>query len=83
MKNDIKKKLDWLAQASKFNIRKTSDGHYEVEFSDDTKNLVALIYNDGNIVYCVTGVYNSGCDWADIDIDALLELKSYCEGLIN
>ena len=82
MKNDIKKKLDWLAQASKFNIRKTSDGHYEVEFSDG-KNIEASIYEDGDIVYYVTGVYNSGCDWEEIDIDALLELKAYCEGLIE
>lgn len=35
------------------------------------------------ITYYVTGIYNSGTDWGEIDIENLSRLKRVCETIIK
>lgn len=54
------------------------------EITDNDSNVGATIDADeGEIQYFVTGVYNSGCDWAEIDLEALEDMKKLCETLRN
>ena len=69
-------------QAGNYRFEKKNDV-YEVE--DISHNLGACLDDCPNkeIEYYITGVYNSGCDWCEIDILALMELKKLCEALKN
>ena len=78
MKND---KLELLALANKFTVSKNGNSYHILHNDAD---LSAEI--DGNmvdIIYSVTGVYNNGSDYADIDMQALEELKKFCELMIK
>lgn len=84
----ITENLELLDKAKNFKITKRADDHYFVE-SKNT-DLVADIYLYDNsavspyiIEYGVSGVYNCGYDVADIDIDDLESLKSFCEFLVK
>lgn len=72
-------RLELLSFADKFNVEKTGEG-YRIEFTgyNNGYGLYAFISDDG-IEYCVGGIYNSGCDYADIDIKALGELVRFCK----
>lgn len=81
----IKSKLDFIASCSDFDISRHSDD-YKVTFivpSGYGTDLVAFIKPSGDIEYTIAGIYNSGCDYASIDIWALEELKSFCEMLVK
>lgn len=66
--------------AQRFTITKTEQ-EYEIESNDS--NIAASIDEEGEIQYFVTGVYNSGSDWFDINIEALDELKELCHLVID
>ena len=75
-------KLDLLDLAKKFTVEKEENGSYSVCFSDSEEyadNVCAYIENDGSVSYYIMGVYNSGSDYAEIDITALEKLKEFCE----
>ena len=75
-------KLDLMALAKEFMVEKQEDGSYSVCFSDGEyadSEVCAYIDNNGSVNYYVTGVYNSGSDFAEIDITALEKLKEFCE----
>ncbi len=73
----INDKLELLSMAEQFMIRKSDDGYYDIDHK--TENIGAVIYVNGEIKYFVTGIYNSGTDWEEIDIEALNDLKRFCE----
>jgi hypothetical protein len=62
-----------------YHFSKTAEG-FSVE--DNRNDLCAIVDEDNDkITYYVSGVYNSGIDYAEINIDALMELKKICEAL--
>ena len=73
-------RLELLSLANKFKVTDRGEGRFEVEYHycNDGYPLSAFIDDDG-IEYCVGGVYNNGCDYADIDIKALGELVKFCK----
>lgn len=74
--------LDLLCNEQAGSYRFTKEkSEYQIE---DIEHGIAAVLDDSDekeIGYYVTGVYNSGTDWAEIDVDALLELKNLCEAL--
>lgn len=73
----INDKLELLSMEKKFTVSKRNDGGYDVDHK--TEDIGAVIYVNGEIQYFVTGIYNSGTDFAEIDIEALNDLKRFCE----
>lgn len=69
-------KLELLSYAEKFIVTKFSDGY---EIKDKNENVAAYIYSDNTIEYYVTDCYNSGTDYVEFDIEAVLNLKAFCE----
>ena len=72
--------LDLLCneQSSNYKFKKTEED-YEIE--DVNNSLGAIINEDDGVTYYVTGVYNSGTDWEEINTEALEDLKKLCESL--
>lgn len=82
----IKSKLDFISKCNDFKVTIDDDGFYKVTLKGGENfgfPLVAFIDHEGNIEYTVGGIYNSGCDYATIDMKALEELKSFCEMLVK
>lgn len=80
-----KEKLDLISLAKEFSVKRVvkkgemeEDG-YEVTFVDEGGNLAAFIPDDGDIQYYVTGCYNSGCDWLEIQPNEFDRLREFCE----
>ena len=73
----INDKLELLSMAENFMVSKRNDGGYDIDHKKE--DIGAVIYVNGEIQYFVTGIYNSGTDWAEIDIEALNDLKRFCE----
>ena len=73
----INDKLELLSMAEQFMVSKRNDGGYDIDHK--TENVSAVVFINGEIQYYVTGIYNSGTDWAEIDIEALNDLKRFCE----
>ena len=74
MMDAIEKSLELIASARKYDVKKFEGGAYEIR--DDDAALAAC-YSDGEWSYCVTGVYNSGDDYAEIDMGALMRLAEF------
>lgn len=74
--------LDLLCNEQSSNYRfKKNNEDYEIE--DVNHSLGAVINEDDGVTYYVTGVYNSGTDWEEINVEALEDLKKLCESLWN
>lgn len=56
-------------------VNKLEDG-YEIEHK--MESLSAFISFEGEVKYFVSGVYNSGSDWEEIDIKELNKLVKTC-----
>lgn len=83
---NISKSLELLSKASKFDIKKDSDGYIvnfkeERNFDNGFTHLSAFYTKEGEWLFCIGGVYNSGRDYVPIDMQGLAELKAFCEGL--
>lgn len=79
----IDKSLELLSKASKFDIKKDSDG-YTVEFKDERSFDNGLTHlsaytEEGEWLFYIGGVYDSGRDYVPIDMQGLAELKAFCE----
>lgn len=72
--------LDFLERANHYTIEKQDDGSYMVS-TKDYSNLVAFISSDWTIDYCISDVYNSGSNFAMIDVDELNYLIEFCNFL--
>lgn len=72
--------LRFLELAKDFKVEKREGDGDSYMVSVNGGDLVAII-EDGAIDYCVSGVYNSGSDYATIDIEVLDRLRAFCEML--
>lgn len=79
----MNEKLELLSMAKTFKVKKNEyNPGYEVRHRN--ASLCAdILDNTLEIKYYVSGVYNSGIDYAEIDMDALMELKKFCEMMIK
>ena len=77
----MNKNLELLSYSRKFQIKKTEENVYKIEHT--MTNLGATINKDNEIKYYVTGCYDSGCDWEQIDLEYFIELKEFCELMIK
>ena len=58
------------------NNTRDKDG-YEVYDNQSECDLAAFICEDKTTKYYLTGLYNTGRDWHEIDVDDLLKLKVF------
>ncbi len=75
----INDKLELLSMADRFDVKK-SGGRFDIFHKEE--ELMATI-DDKGITYYVTGAYNCGTDYLDINMEALMELKEFCEMMIK
>lgn len=78
----LDKSLHMLSQANDFTVEKIEKEQEPVEYkiSDKQSDLVAF-WEDGKFKFYVSGVYNSGADFAEIDTGRLYELYQFCSYL--
>lgn len=76
----MNKKLELLSLANNFRITK-KECKYEIESVN--ANLGATINQENEIMYFVTGCYDSGLDWIDFDEKEFEKLKQFCELMIE
>lgn len=77
----MKDKLNLLSFVEKFKVEKCEDDTFRIEHKDGYVG--AYINSDETIEYYITGCYNSGVDWVEIDVEALFELKKFCGLMIE
>lgn len=70
--------LELLALGKDFNVTK-KDGEFEVERGD----IAAVISKKGDVSYFITGAYNSGNDWLEIDMNEFKAVEKFCELIIK
>lgn len=76
----INDSLKFLSTFNRYSVEKldTDDGSdYEYEIKDSESDIVALVETDGTVKYSIVGVYNSGCNYADIDVCALDDFRKF------
>lgn len=76
-------KLELLALGGKYKVEKdeVEDAYNVIDHECD---LCAFIPTDGAYIeYYRTGCYNACTEWLDIDMDALMDLKAFCELMVN
>lgn len=78
----VKDKLELLSMAEGYMIKKKQGYAQTYEVQHDTAEVGAIISGD-MIQYYITGVYNNCADWEEIDMDALMKLKKFCEFLVK
>lgn len=79
---DVKDNLTLIKYASKFSVEET--GNNVLQIAEPYAEVAAEInVNDGKISYYVTGVYNSGSNWAEINMNQLNRLKEFCEAIVG
>lgn len=75
----MNEKLELLALADMYRIVKSEEGYF---IYDDDNELCAFICC--NVVeYYVSGCYNSGVDLVEINMEALMDLKRFCEMMVK
>lgn len=80
----VKSKLDFIREVYNFKIYKEKED-YEVYFAGEYYSypLKAIIKPNGTIEYSMGGIYNSKREYAPIDVNKLLKLKTFCEMLVK
>ena len=76
-------KIDELCNNEEVEVKfDQTDGVYVIKLknSDDFHPIAAVVYEDGLVEYFVSNVYNSGVDYAKINIEELRELHKIIEG---
>lgn len=83
--DNITAKLRFLELARGFDVtRNSGDDGYDIQEKDGT--MVALIVEGDaieDVRYFISGVYNSGSEFAEIDMYELTRLKEFCELLMK
>lgn len=77
MQTSISEKLKFLDRSKGFTVN-----YGEQESQIEGENVSAVIDSYG-VTYYVSGVYNSGTDYAEIDMNELMRLKEFCELLVK
>ena len=78
----INDSLKFLAEFSRYDVKKLDyddDPDYEYEITDSQSDIVALVDHNGKVDFKVSGVYNSGCNYADIDVVALDKFRKFVD----
>lgn len=79
--------LEVLSMADEVDINKyDGSNNYEVSlkcYDSDTVEIVACISKDLEISYWIRGVYNSGSDYAEVNLKDFSKLKLFCEKLVE
>ena len=74
--------LKFLELAKDFTIdkpdREDADWEYRILVKD---GVLVAFFDKGEFTYCVSGVYNSGSSYAEIDVDEFDRLRAFCEML--
>lgn len=74
-------KLELLRLGEEYLVTKVDENEYRV--SEKNGDLCAFIRDDKSIEYCVGGVYNSGSEYVDIEMESLKKLEQFCNILIK
>ena len=77
----IKANLMLLSMSAKFKVTSASEDTCQVTFKDDHDDSLQAVYEDGQWSYYMGGIYNSGVNWAEIDIKKLNELIAFTKSL--
>lgn len=78
----IQENLMLLSMSAKFKVTSASEDTYQVTFKEDLDNHpLQAVYEDGEWSYYMGGIYNSGLNWAEIDISKLNELIAFTKSL--
>ena len=76
----INDSLKFLAEFSRYNVnRLDEDDDYDYEITDSQSDIVALVDPSGKVDFKVSGVYNSGCNYANIDVVALDKFRKFVD----
>ena len=77
--------FELLSMAEDYKVEKNGEAGYTVR--DENHDLAAFIDEFGIIDYYISNVYNniynSGCNYLEIDIDKILKLKNFCEMVVS
>lgn len=78
-------KLDLLADSKRFDINNCGDNCFVVSFKDDGlyEPIEACINEAGEVEYYMVGIYNSGVDFININMNALRMLEKFVNLLKN
>lgn len=76
---DLKSNLKFIEMSKDFEVKEVEDGIYEIEFNNAKEyDITALVdTNKEKISYFVSGCYNSGMDWIEIDIERFNKMMAY------
>lgn len=76
---DLKSNLKFIEMSKDFEVEEVKKGIYEIWFKDAKENDItaSIDANKNEISYYVSGCYNSGSDWLEIDIERLEKMKTY------
>ena len=78
----LEKSLHMLSQANDFEVEKIEHEQEPVEYKiTDKKSDLVAFWQNGEFEFYVSGVYNSGCNFAKIDMERLRELCQFCSYL--
>lgn len=73
----ILENLELLDKSKNYYIRQDDVGDYEIQCKDT--NMVAWVDKEGKESYHLSDLYNSGCDYSEINIYELEKLKRFVE----
>lgn len=80
--SDIEKSLRLLALAERYTVEDSRFGEgYTITPKDGSR--IQARYDGYDLEYFVTGVYNSGSNIVEIDVEELDALREFCESLIG
>ena len=63
-----------------FKVKEYDDG-YEIKMYQS--NLAAIISDNDEVTYYITGASSAGIDWLEIDVNKLEKLKNFCKLMMN
>lgn len=72
----VQERLEFLKSSRDYEVNLEHNGYV---VRPRNYSLVALIEPEGEVSYFVDGIYNSGSDWADIDVTELDKLRRFVE----
>lgn len=78
-------RLNLLAKNKRFDIENCGDNCFVISFKNNEfyEPIEAYINQDGEVEYYMVGIYNSGTDFIDINMDALKMLEKFVNLLKN
>ena len=86
--DDLKEQISKAPKSDEIESLKSKIADYETKEKErkeeeDKKIFEENLNKNNEIKYYVTGCYDSGCDWEEIEIECFMELKEFCELMIK